>query len=132
MTDQVKKALFDQLRELEIQLHQYEIRTDPARLKHLLHPDFKETGYSGKTYNFAAITANLLTEQPPTHKVWSQGYEFMQHAENTVQLIYKSAQLDTEGNLNRHAIRTSIWVKHAVDWQIIYHQGTPTDPFTPE
>lgn len=120
------------LKTLEIRLHQHEVRTDLTQLKDLLHPSFTEIGYSGKRYDLAAITANLAAEEPPTHTIWSQGYEFTEYTENTVQLLYQSALMDDKGELSRHAMRTSIWVKYSNHWQMIYHQGTPTKSFAQE
>ena len=37
------------LKELETSLHQFEVRNDEAKLRELLHQQFIEIGYSGRT-----------------------------------------------------------------------------------
>ncbi len=125
-------AIFSHLRQLEIDLHQYETRTDIKQLQKLLHPAFIEIGYSGRRYNFITVAAGLIAEEPPTHTLWSQNYEFIEHTASNIQLLYQSANMNAHDKLSRHALRTSIWVKSAANWQMIYHQGTPTGPFAQE
>lgn len=118
----------DHLKSLEIELHQQAVRKDTNRITELLHPDFIEVGYSGNTYDFNS-TLSGISSLPPKFVIWSQDYEFVEYAEDVVQVIYLSANVDEEGNLFRHAKRTSIWVKEGDNWQMKYHQGIPVAPF---
>ena len=118
----------EKLKSLEIELHQQSIRKDVGRVAELLHPDFIEVGYSGTTYDFNS-TIDSISDLPSTFVVWSQDYEFVEYAEDVIQVIYLSANIDEEGNLFRHAKRTSIWIYEGGDWQMKYHQGTPVSPF---
>jgi hypothetical protein len=117
------------LQELEIALHQYEIRTDLKRLAKLLHPEYIEIGYSGRTFDFNSIIESVSSEPKPNFEIWSQSYQFIELDSNIVQLIYKSARLGNHGNLSRHAKRTSIWVKESDWWQVKFHQATPVGTF---
>lgn len=117
------------IQELEQALHQYEIRTDKQKITKLLHPAFIEIGYSGTTYGYRDIINSMLAEEKPDYQVWSQDYRFIELADSLVQVIYHEARMDKQGNLSRHAKRNSIWVKNGSNWQIKFHQGTPTKAF---
>ncbi|XOV78282.1 MAG: DUF4440 domain-containing protein [Aestuariibacter sp.] len=119
----------DYLRKLEESLHQYETRSDPEALKKLLHPDFKEIGYSGRYFDFDSIVNDVLNEEKPNYSIWSQDFDYVELAANLVQLNYKEARIDVDGNLSRCALRTSIWQKTGSHWQVRFHQGTPTETF---
>jgi hypothetical protein len=117
--------LLNQLKGLEISLHQPEVRTNPDRLKQLLHPQFVEVGYSGITYDLDSIVACLLSEPQTDSGIWSQDYECHRLAHDVAQLVYLSATMDKAGGLSRHAKRSSIWVSDAGDWKMKFHQATP-------
>lgn len=119
----------DKIRELETALHHPEIRTNREQLMRLLHPEFVEIGYSGRTYDFDTIINSLLDEEPSAYTMWSQNFETTQLADDVFLLIYEQARIDEHGILSRHAKRSSVWTKNNDQWQIIFHQGTPTEPF---
>jgi hypothetical protein len=122
----------DHLKNLEIALHQHDVRINIDKLKELLHPEFVEIGYSGKTYDFNSIVENLRSESSPDYEVWSQDFSYNQYASDTVQVVYLSAQLGKNGDLSRHAKRTSIWVNESGRWQMKFHQATPVAEFEKE
>ena len=119
----------EQLRKLEIELHQFDIRSNHSRLNHLIHSSFFEIGYSGNIYSKKDIIDFLLNEDEPTHTVWSQDYQFLELSKDIVQVMYKEASLDAQGILSRHSIRTSIWQKELGRWQVRFHQATPVTSF---
>lgn len=43
--------------------------------------------------------------------------------------MYKSAQMNCESQLRRHAKRSSIWFNNNGKRQMKFHQGTPTEVF---
>ena len=118
----------EHLRELEVALHQSDIRTNIDKLTKLIHPAFVEIGYSGKTYDFKAVLKSM-SELPPFFVIWSQDFEYSEYAEGVVQVTYLSANIDQQGNLSRHAKRTSIWVNETGNWQMKFHQATPVPTF---
>ncbi len=118
----------DNLRSLEVSLHQNNNRTSIAKLTELLHPNFVEIGYSGKTYNFNSMLEHL-PKLPLDFIVWSQDFEYYQYDKNVIQVSYLSANLEKDGSLLRHAKRTSIWVRESGIWKMRFHQGTPTAAF---
>ena len=117
------------MKNLEIELHQFETRTDKSRIEALIHRDFLEIGYSGKTYSKSDIINSLLAETPSKYSVWSQDFITKMLTEDLVQLVYKEAQMNEHGQLSRFALRTSIWQRAQGAWQVIFHQATPTSEF---
>jgi len=75
-------ALLTTLRELEIALHQPEVRSDPRKLSALLHPQFREFDRSGAEYTRAAILEEFRA-RPQSYQVWSQDYQVEELAPGT-------------------------------------------------
>ena len=121
--------LLNHLRELEKELHLSSIRSDALQLDSLLHESFYEIGRSGKTYNKNNILLNLPLETSSL-EVWSQDFS-LENVTNEVELLtYKSAMVDAQGEFSRYALRASVWQYSDSRWQMRFHQGTPTSPFT--
>ena len=120
--------LLQHLRELEVALHQPDVRRDPAQLNQLLHESFAEFGRSGRSYSRTDILEFLRIEVSPG-PIWSQEFAVAEIAKDIALLTYKSAYVDANGELCRHTIRSSLWQRTARGWQIRFHQGTPTDAF---
>lgn len=125
----ISERKLDQLQEMEISLHQFEVRTNVNMLRKLLHPDFIEIGYSGSTYNYEAIVSELSQETRPDYTVWSQDFKCHDLVQGAKLLIYKSAHIYPDGSLSRHAKRASVWVNISDSWQIKYHHATPIAGF---
>lgn len=117
------------LRKLEESLLQNKIRSNRDKLNELLHQDFIEIGYSGKTYTKANVLVDLPNQQSLDIELWSQDYSFMTLSTDTVLLTYKQASINHNGQLIRHAKRSSIWFNNKGSWQMKFHQATPTAPF---
>ena len=117
------------LREKEVALHAYEVRSDVGRLEALLHPEYLEIGYSGETYSRSSILEKLPQKTCENHRIWSQSYEFYSLSQDTVLLLYLSANLHPSGRLFRHAKRASVWVSEQGTWKLRFHQATPVDDF---
>lgn len=116
------------LRELESQIFKPEVRGDRAKLDALAHPDFFEFGYSGQSYSRNDIL-ELLPRDTSDNKVWSQDWRVRPLGHEFALLTYKSAHELPDGRLERHALRSSIWELTPKGWQILFHQGTPTEAF---
>ena len=123
-----KQTLFEYLQGLELELHQPTCRKDCSRLNVLLHDDFYEIGYSGKTHNKSEVLKRL-PEQKSESKIYSQDYSLQDINEHSVLLLYKSAHVLENGDLQRHALRSSLWVYSNGNWQLRFHQGTPISAF---
>jgi hypothetical protein len=122
--DRDNPTLLEELRGLETELHTNETRRNQRRMEALLHPDFIEFGRSGKRYTRAEI---LIEFGPPNalSLVQSCDYEVIVLGEGVALLTYVSAHLDAEGNWDRKTLRSSLWVRTPVGWQMRFHQGTP-------
>ncbi len=126
------ESLLADLIELEVLLHQAEVRSSKETLDALLHEDFLEFGRSGIRYSKAEILEELLAEGESTENssvIWSQEFELLLLAPSIALLTYKSASLKQDGCLSRYSLRSSIWQLTASAWQMRFHQGTATDAF---
>ena len=120
--------LLEQLRDLEIELHQPELRSNPTRLETLLHESFFEFGRSGRSYDKTEIIELLSKEYSPD-LIWSQEFSVAEIAEGVALLTYRSAHIDDNGELTQHSNRSSLWQHTNHGWQMRFHQGTAIDEF---
>ena len=121
-------ALLSTLRNLEIALHQPEVRSDIVRIDALLHDSFSEFGRSGRRYSKADVLKELPLEKSSAI-VLSQDFSVAVIADGVALLTYKSAQLNGSGEVSRCTLRSSLWQRTARGWQMRFHQGTPTNAF---
>ena len=122
------ETLLSILRTLERELQSPETRRDANRLNQLLHPDFREFGRSGTVYARTQLIA-LLANEPHAPEIHAQDFRVQSIAEGVALLTYKSAHVLPDGSLERHSLRSSLWLLAASGWQLGFHQGTPTEPF---
>ncbi|MBC7620863.1 MAG: nuclear transport factor 2 family protein [Candidatus Saccharibacteria bacterium] len=112
-----------ELQELEVELHHPGVRCNRERLEVLLHPEFHEVGRSGRAYSRETIVAYLTSQESQT-AVASNGFAVTELAAAVALLTYRSAHIGPDGNLVKHTLRSSVWVKTSIGWQLRYHQGT--------
>lgn len=117
------------IRELEESLLQEDTRANRDMLDQLIHDDFIEIGFSGKTHTKASTLADLPNEQASDIELWSQEFSYKTLSENTVLLLYKQCRIDQNGKMSRFAKRSSIWINNEGNCQLFFHQGTPAEPF---
>ncbi len=123
------QPLLAELRALELQLHQPAVRSDAAALARLLHADFAEIGRSGRAYTRADMVAHLLEPddaQPPVTIV-ADAFALSLLAPGVALLNYRSAHRAAAGGLQRHTLRSSLWLHTPLGWQMRFHQGTATE-----
>jgi len=120
--------LLQHLSALELALQQLDVRHDRAQLDTLLHVSFVEFGRSGQRYDKADILSQLPAETEPD-AMWSQDFEVVELADGVALLTYRSASVDENGDLFRHSLRSSVWLRTEHGWQMRFHQGTTTEPF---
>lgn len=104
--------------ELELQLLEPATRRDRAELERLLHPEFREVGASGKTWDRDALIEALTHEQGPVADV--ERLAARPVAGDVVLVTYLAA------SRGRRSLRSSLWV-HSHGWRMLFHQGTPVD-----
>jgi len=127
---QPEASLLSQLQALEVELHQPVVRGDAARLDALLHEEFHEFGRSGAAYAKVDILAHLLAASQH-ERVVADNFLVRRLATDVALLTYRSAHALPDGTLHRHTLRSSIWQRSDVGWQMSFHQGTPTEPYEP-
>jgi len=120
--------LLEKLSNLEVELHQPEVRSNRKRLDALLHESFIEFGRSGRSYRKAEIIEQLSLEESK-ESIWSQDFSVEEISEGIALLMYKSAHKYETGKLRRHTNRTSLWQYTSHGWQMRFHQGTAIDEF---
>jgi len=110
-------AVLEEVRELEVLLHQPSVRASRETLERLLHAGFFEVGRSGRRYGRGELIEHLLAEQS-AQPVEAEDFGVLQIAPSCVLLTY------TSDKLRRPTLRVSVWVHEADRWQLAYHQGT--------
>lgn len=113
---------------LEDELRQVHIRKNKERLLQLLAPEFYEFGRSGRSYTLQEILAHMEAETEELH-VHAQDFRLLMLAEGLYLLTYRAADINQGGPATRHTNRSSIWRRSADGWQMVFHQGTPTEVF---
>lgn len=122
------RSLLSTLRQLECELHQPNCRQNRERLAELLAADFMEFGRSGATYRREQTLRDLPTDPDPP-QIQAQDFAVQSLSDSIALLTYRSAYINPSGELYRHTNRSSIWQQGSSGWQLLFHQGTPTDPF---
>ena len=118
------------LKALEVELHTPDTRCGAAKLNALLHDDFREFGRSGAVYAKADILSRLPA-QAQHAVVVSDRFELRRLSKVAAQLTYRSAHLLADGSFDGFTLRSSVWERSILGWQMSFHQGTPTAPFDP-
>jgi len=119
---------FELVKQLEVELHKPMVRSDAERVSTLLHESFTEIGRSGRFYNRNEILEELSKEEAGS-PVWAQDFITKEISGGLILLTYKSAHINTEGELSRHTFRSSLWQQTPQGWQVRFHQGTPIGAF---
>ncbi len=91
------------------------VRSDPAALAALLHPDWTEIGRSGRLWTREEM---LSTIAPLTEPVTLDTVAVSRVDETTILLLWRAV---TD---QRSTLRSSLWVRDAGDWRQRFHQGT--------
>jgi hypothetical protein len=116
--------LLSTLQALEVELHHPGVRCSRDRLEFLLHPDFHEVGRSGRTYSRDTVIQFLVSQEQHA-KVLSDRFLVAELGSEIALLTYRSAQLRQDDDLSDHTLRSSLWSRSTVGWQLRFHQGTP-------
>lgn len=119
----IMMAMNLELKQLEEQLLQHEIRTDSVRLDELLSDDFIEIGASGRVYTKAEIIENLPTEPGGVIRELSD-FQARPLAEGIALVTYKITRSVQGSTETARSLRSSIWKRTGGQWQLVFHQGT--------
>ncbi len=116
---------FDSIIALEKMLLDSTIRKDPTKLDFLLADDFVEFGTSGRVYDKKIIIERLSEES--TVLVEAFNFKGISLSPDVVQLTFKTKRKNEDGSYSA-SLRCSIWKRNGNQWQMLFHQGTKTDP----
>jgi hypothetical protein len=114
-------ADFQDLKRLEEGLWRPEIRFDRAKMEQILAPDFFEFGRSGRVYQ----RAETVEFSPRPFRATLPLVDFTARllSRDIAQATYVSI-VQYDGGEER-ALRSSIWTRTPLGWQLRFHQGTP-------
>lgn len=110
--------------ELETSLLKPEVRALREQLDKLLADDFMEFGSSGNVYRKEDTLKNLPASSDKVEFVVSD-FEAKQLSENLMLTTFKTEKT-INGVEKITSLRSSIWKKEGDNWQMLFHQGTPT------
>ncbi|MCQ9165889.1 ribonuclease HI family protein [Arthrobacter sp. STN4] len=109
-------AALETVVELERELMDPAVRSDPLRAGELLHPDFEEIGSSGRRWSRQEILAMFSDGEAAEAGLEVLTLNRLDAA--TALLTYRST--GPRGN----SLRSSIWQHENGRWQVRFHQGT--------
>ena len=92
-----------------------EVRTDPAALAELLHPEWAEIGASGRLMD-RATTLNRLG---PLGDLGVEVVDVQRVSDDLILLLWRTS--DDGGSV----LRSSLWQRDGGRWRQRFHQGTP-------
>ncbi len=101
---------------LERSLLTDEVRSDPAAVAALLHPDWQEIGASGRLWSREEMLAEIAPIEPVTLDVVT----VTRPAPGAILLLWSAA--DDRGT----TLRSSLWLLSGGEWRQVFHQGTPS------
>ena len=108
--------IYEELRSMEIELVDPEVRKSPMRLEELISEEFEEFGSSGRVIRKKDFLKGIEHDEP--HGYILTDFSFTDLAADCVLVKYHS---EISGV---HAHRSSIWVNVTGSWQLIHHQST--------
>ncbi len=104
----------EQVVALERSLLTDEVRSDPAAVAALLHPDWCEIGQSGRLLTRADTLADIGPVAPVRVEVISTD----RVGADAILLLWRAVAAD------RATLRSTLWVRTGERWQARFHQGT--------
>jgi len=111
--------LLEHILNLEMRLMNYNYQ----ELDELLADDFLEFGSSGNSYDKKAIIDSVKRFNTSNSIQLSvTNFKIKLLASDVLLATYKTFRY----NDSKYALRSSIWKKNEVSWQMIFHQGTHT------
>jgi len=126
MTD--NSSLLNELRKLEERLTNPEVRRSPGELALLLADDFREFGSSGRIFDKSQIIAELQNQVPCNISLTD--FEAARLAENLVLVTYRATVIVGSSAAPLHSLRSSLWRRRYGQWEVVFHQGTPSGAST--
>jgi hypothetical protein len=101
-----------------------EVRRSGAQLARLLAEDFREFGSSGRVFNKQQIIEALRAEL--AWELSLQDFRTLPLAPDVVLVTYRATCRSPDSESVSHSLRCSVWRRRSGNWQIVFHQGTPS------
>lgn len=121
------EALKQHIIELEQTLLRPEVRACGETLDVMLADEFMEIPSTGSPYLKKHALQRLPDEEPPVF--FQQDYQLRKLSEDIVQLVYRAVIQPVNTTTYKYSMRHSLWQHNGKRWQMVFHQGTPCEPF---
>ena len=121
------KLLTEEIKQLEEQLLQPELRKSSQDLAYLLSDDFIEFGSSGRIFDKARMIDALQHES--RDQLSLTDFQIKDLTPDVVLVTYRAARRSEATGQTTCSLRSSIWQSIEGRWQIVFHQGTMTVEF---
>jgi hypothetical protein len=118
-------SLTEHLRTLEESLANPTVRRSPAELAQWLADDFREFGSSGRAWNKQQIIDALQAQAQVQLSLTD--FRAVMLSPDVALVTYRGKAQFAPPSKPKHSLRSSIWRRQNGQWQVIFHQGTPTE-----
>ena len=112
-----------QIKDLEVELLQPDVRKSPNRLNELLADDFFEFGASGNRYSKHEMLD--LMQEGREAKYTVHDFATVQISPDTILATYRVEKELLDNGEKSFSLRSSLWQNRNGQWQMFFHQGTP-------
>jgi hypothetical protein len=107
---------FKQIEMLELELADPIKRSNVSRVSELIADDFQEIGSSGSVIQKKDVIEWAERGDPVKYEII--GFKYKSLSDNCILVTYETHIS------KKKALRSSIWVKNKVGWQMLHHQAT--------
>ena len=118
-------AEVDQIRALETKLLRAEVRESAEQLSSILADDFIEFGASGRVYDKNQAVEAVTTAQKSDISMTDFAARIL--APGVIFVTYGATKHTSVSGPSVSSLRSSVWKLIDGKWQVIFHQGTPSD-----
>ena len=115
-------SLSEQLLELEKKLLDPALRRTPEMLAPMLADNFVEFGSSGRTYDKKQVLYQLSRQLPAQLTI--EEFRVVELAPDAALVTYRARAESADRKAEKYSLRSSIWIQHTGEWQMMFHQGT--------
>jgi hypothetical protein len=118
------ESLSTLLRDLEVRLLDPDVRRSAAEIDCLLADEFVEFGSSGRVYRKKDCAGGM-----PPARIGISDFQARLLGPGLALVTYRAVNHEPSRPELKHTLRSSIWRLKGGQWQMVFHQGTPTaDP----
>ena len=112
----------EQLRHLEEELLQPEVRSSSEKLSALLADEFVEFASSGQVFSKAQVVEALRNEIPARRSL--SDFQVVLLSGEIALVTYRATRASDSDPQPVQSLRSSIWRSRDGRWQMLFHQGT--------